>query len=153
MSTEKPNPDSEEEQTQEEMETTRRHEYWKTLYEAEGVSQDSYDKTLITLSGGALGLSLTFVEKLVGAGDSKSEWLLVVAWTLWSLCLTTVLASFWLSQKALRRSLRVLSDGKSPEEAEKSRFSTLTEWANGTSGVFFLLGLFAMIWFVFLNRR
>ena len=39
-----------------------------------------YDKTVITLSGGALGITFSFIEKFIGDAPIKQPTFLLLAW-------------------------------------------------------------------------
>ncbi|WP_134984071.1 hypothetical protein [Xanthomonas axonopodis] len=53
-------------------------EYRQWLVVAEQKAQEDYDKTVLTLSGGALGISFAFVKDIVGQNPiQNSSWLLI----------------------------------------------------------------------------
>ena len=70
------------------------------LIDAEREAARSFDKTMTTLSAGALALSFGFVREMAGAAACK--WLLYLAWAAFVLSLSSVLCSFLLSQHAMR---------------------------------------------------
>ncbi len=81
-------------------------EYRQQLITLEQKSVESFDKTVIALSGGALGLSLTFVKEIVDLANAlQTQWLLT-AWICWTTSLLCVLLSFWLSAKAMRKAIK-----------------------------------------------
>lgn len=85
----------------------------KSLIEAEREAAQSLDKTLVTLSAGALGLSITFIRQI--APEPEHLWVLYVGWGGFSLSLLAVLSSFLFSQFALRRArqnLDLISEGE-----------------------------------------
>jgi len=61
-----------------------------------------YDKWILTLSGGALGLSITFLDRIAGRSIPCALPCLVVSWTLLVLSLLLALASLVTSQSAIR---------------------------------------------------
>lgn len=63
----------------------------------------SYDTTAITLAGGALGLSLTFIKDIVGAHHPKLPLLLFLGWGILVIAILATLASFQLSVHAYNR--------------------------------------------------
>lgn len=52
------------------------------LLDGEQKLGESYDQYLLTLSGGAIGLSLAFLHDLVTPGAVRFAWMLATAWTL-----------------------------------------------------------------------
>ncbi len=126
------------------------------LLEAEQKAQEDYDKTLITLSGGALGISFAFVKDIVGNQSLNSPLLLMGAWLMWTISLTATLFSFYFSRRAIETEIveidAELSGQPSKPSTPKRRLSTsLTSKLNGVSGVAFVLGVFAMGLFVMSN--
>ena len=52
----------------------------KLLIDAEAEGARSFDKAIMTLSAGALGLSLTFIKEIVCHPHGSTLWLLIGAW-------------------------------------------------------------------------
>ncbi len=73
-------------------------EYRNHLVLAGQKAQEDYDKAVMTLSGGALGISFAFLKDIVGPGDLLNETLLFFAWISWGLSVTAVLFSYYFSQ-------------------------------------------------------
>lgn len=125
--------------------------YRDHLVEAQQKAQDDYDKTLVLLAGGAFGLSLALVEKMLpGRPYHKPEFLLL-AWVSWGASLACTLASFLVSHHALRRCIDQHDLGKLPGETPGGLLSHLTTVLNIVAGVLFVLGLAMMSMFVFSN--
>jgi hypothetical protein len=55
-------------------------DYRNFIVQAKQKSIDSYDKSLLTLSGGALAISLIFIENVIGASPMAVPLLLILAW-------------------------------------------------------------------------
>ena len=64
-------------------------------------SQESYDKTVLSLSAGALGVSFAFVTDIVGDWPAQRPGYLFAAWLFWGVSVTSVLFSF-LSSRGFR---------------------------------------------------
>src|SRR3954447_8029886 len=73
----------------------------KLLIEGERAAGEGFDKTLLTLSAGAIALSVTFVEKLGAAGKFKP--LLYVSWGILVLGLLLNVRAFLLLQNSYDR--------------------------------------------------
>src|SRR4051812_17758561 len=65
-------------------------------------SQSDYDKAVLTLSGGALGVSIAFVKDIVGK-DAHHSYYLTAAWLLWGVSCAAVLLSYYSSAVAHRK--------------------------------------------------
>lgn len=72
----------------------------KTLIDSQREAQRSLDNALITLSAGALGISLTFIHNI--SPQPVLVLLLVIAWVLFGAAVFCVLYSFRSSAKALK---------------------------------------------------
>ncbi len=67
-------------------------------------SEDDFEKNLIFLSSGALGLTLIFIEKIVPPKDSICLYLLIIGWGLLALTLAVNLISHLISKKDIQKS-------------------------------------------------
>jgi hypothetical protein len=117
-------------------------DYRKVLVEADQQSQEQFDRTLIALSGGALGISMSFVDKFIGSRTVACPHLLLNAWLLWTLSLVIVLFSFALSRRALRHMIRQIDKGVSISDTGKD--SRLTQAANLLAPLSFIAGTILM---------
>jgi hypothetical protein len=126
-------------------------EYRQWLVVAEQKAQEDYDKTVLTLSGGALGISFAFVKDIVGSGPIQNSSWLVGAWALWALSTSAMLGSFFVSRLALRRAIVQCDDGTIFCKPPGGFYTRLTRWLNGSGAVLFLLGVCLMAAFVNVN--
>ena len=83
-------------------------EYRKHLQTAEQKSQEDFDKTVLSLSGGALGISFVFLKDVIGPNPVVNPGMLFAAWVAWGSSTFCVLASYYASHLALRRAIRHL---------------------------------------------
>ena len=123
--------------------------YREHLVLARQASQDAYDKALLSLSGGALGLSMAFLDK-IAAEEAVSSQCLLAAWVLWTASLLLVLFSHFFSHQGLSRALFILDSGA---EADVTRGMAVrfTKWCNALGGLAFLAGVCFMVAFAYLN--
>lgn len=124
----------------------------RVLVDAEREAAQSFDKFMVTLSAGAFGLSITFVRELIE--NPQSLWLLRSAWMAFGLSLCAILASFLLSQSALRRQRAILDEiDQGQEDARDKRNvpATITNLLNWTSIALFVCGTTALIAFAVVN--
>ena len=89
-------------------------EYRVYLLDSEQKAQEEFDKTVLTLSGGALGISFAFIKDIVGPHPVVNVGYLFVAWILWGLSVTAVLASYFTSHLALRHAIKQVDRGEIP---------------------------------------
>jgi len=125
-------------------------EYRNQLIDAEQKAQDNFDKTVLSLSSGALGISFVFLKDIVGDTPASIS-LLMVAWISWALSSTSVLISFYMSHKALRHAIKQVDFNKIREEHPGSWYDKFTGFLNGFALILFVVGLFSMIWFIKMN--
>ena len=126
----------------------RLDEYRKMLLEAEQKMQSSYDKAVMTLSGGALGRSLAFIKDIADKTSLKSTGWLLTAWVLWGFSVTLILASFFTSSLAIRRAIRQTDEKLIYIEFAGGVLNRITSWLNPLAGGFFFLGVIAIVIFV-----
>jgi hypothetical protein len=125
-------------------------EYRSTLVAAEQKSQDDYDKTIVSLSGGALGISIVFLSDIVGESVPIVLWSIVAAWAFWALSLTSVVVSYFFSRMALSKAIEQIDKG-TIEDNIGGWASPATKISNSVSGISFILGVVMLIYFVTKN--
>lgn len=126
-------------------------EYRKLLVTAEQRAQEDFDKTVLALSGGALGISFAFVKNIIGDQPAVYSWALLSAWIAWGFSVTCVLASYFVSQIALRHAIKQVDDNKIFEQSPGGIYSKITAVLNAFGGLLFLLGVVLMVMFAALN--
>ncbi len=128
-----------------------RDDYRAQLLDYAKQSQTSYDSTLITLSGGALGISFAFVNQFIGDAPMRGLPLLIIAWICWVASLGAVLLSFYTSNRALLKVVEIIDEGQELSQRPGGRIDQLTGWLNIASPILLLLGVVTIIWFALLN--
>lgn len=126
-------------------------DYRRLLVAAEQKSQEDFDKTVLTLSGGALAISLTFIKEIIGQQSIESSYLLWFAWTAWTFSTFSVLVSYFLSHLALRRAILQVDNGTIYSQPAGGKFAFYTALLNGIGGVLFLIGILCFIFFAGVN--
>jgi len=114
----------------------------RLLVEGEVQVAARFDKSVLTLSGGALLLSMTFVNDIV-SGSPKVTWALIVAWILLGMAIVAMLVSLLTSQKAYQRQQDILDKafGDSEGGDERNCWACGTKWLNRISIMLFLVGI------------
>lgn len=128
-----------------------RDEYRAQLLDYAKESQMSYDKTLIALSGGALGVSFAFVEQFTSKGPVQLHFLLVASWICWVVSLSLILFSFYTSNRAMLRAIHRLDSDPSLSANPGGFFDRVTKWFNLVAGILFIVGVASVVWFALVN--
>lgn len=128
-------------------------EYRSTLVTFEQKSQDDFDKTIIALSSGSLGVSISFIHDYLGAKVPIQNWLLLIAWILWSSSLISVLVSFYTSRLAHRYTINQVDKGVINEQRPGGRYDQWTNILNKISGLLYIVGITFFLLFVIINWR
>lgn len=116
-------------------------------------SQQSYDKTVLTLSGGALGISFAFVSDFLDKSKVICSGWLLTAWISWGLSVTAVLFSFFFSIRALRKAIDQVDQKIIRKQHPGGFFDKITAVLNFAGGLLFLMGVISIIKFVIANMR
>lgn len=116
-------------------------DYRQHLVDAEQKSQEAFDKTVLSLSGGALGISFVFLKDVIGSNPVQSPSFLLAAWITWALSSMSVLASFYLSHLALRRAIDQVDDGTVYQQRAGGWFSIATALLNAAGALLFFVGV------------
>jgi hypothetical protein len=105
---------------------------------------DSFDRAVMTLSGGALGISIAFIHDVAPLPTHK--WALVFAWAAFAASLLTILWSFLTSERAIVRIVAQHDDER--EEIPRGR---LTDYLNWVSAGTFVIGVIFLVLFALVN--
>lgn len=125
--------------------------YRQQLVEAEQKSQEDFDKTVLSLSGGALGISFVFLKDVIGASPIFSPNLLFLAWISWGLSTFCVLLSFFFSHLALRRAIDQVDSGAIETQKPGGFYSGITATLNALGAILFFVGVCMITWFAEVN--
>ena len=117
-------------------------------------SATQLDKAILTLSGGAFGISMVFLRDIVSINKITGTGFLVWAWSLLIVSMLMTLFSFLFSQCACERAIKILeedflSDNDGPSGS--NIWSCITQALNFISIIAFTLGLFFLIVFAIKN--
>ncbi len=125
------------------------------LEDARYKTADNYDKAILTLTGGALAISMTFIADIAKVPTNK--FFLISAWFFFGVSLITHLINYRICMFAHNRALKELDKEQelkfNNEEyiASKDIWPTVTELLNYANLVLFLIGIIFLGIFVFLN--
>jgi hypothetical protein len=127
--------------------------YRNLLVAADQKASEAYDKAVMTLAGGALGLSLTFVRQIVKTPRPESLWRLEVSWLCLTLSLGFILVSMLWSQWALRKAMRQVDEFSLQGARAGGGFAIFTAVLNVLSGLSLLVGIGFLAWFSISNVK
>lgn len=126
--------------------------YRTAICEGRDAAQDAYDKSILTVAGGALAVALGFVKT---GGPPDSKWLLAVACALFAISLLSIIYSFKASRHSFDAQLAALDNRVDSEAVRRMRpggkHSGLTEFLNTTAFVCLVFGIAALATFVIGN--
>ncbi len=123
------------------------------LVEAEQQVQDDFDKAVLSLSGGALGISFAFVRDIVGDQPLVSPELLFASWMAWGVSILFILVSIFTSQYAFGQAIKQIDNRVANARTAGGWWSTVTEWLSLLAGVAFFAGVVLIAIFVYSNLR
>ena len=126
-------------------------DYRKGLQSLEQQMQSEYDKAILALSGGALGVSMTFLKDVVVKQGVQGGGFLLAAWICWGLSVTSTLFSLYTSAHALRRAIHQTDDQTIYLELAGGRFNQITKVLNLCAGLLFFAGVVSVVMFVSRN--
>jgi hypothetical protein len=124
--------------------------YRRDLLECDNNSIGEYDKAVMTLSGGAIGLTFAFLKDV---GTLQHIIFLLAAWTFWGISITCVVFSHYFSHLAMRHALKSLNDKKLIYHKPGGCWDTAINILNPVAGGLFLAGLVSLLFFVSYNVK
>lgn len=99
------------------------------LIEMEQKSSDQHDKAILTLTAGALGLSITFLDKIAADPQPDTLWLIGWSWLCFVFSIIGIVGSFLTSQAACRRQRDLLdSEFRTGEVGDQTNIPA--KWTN-----------------------
>ena len=125
---------------------TENSDYRKDVANAIRRSEQSYDKHLLYLSAGALGLSLVFIKNVIGTNEIQYMCVLISAWIAWGLSLLSILISYRTSRKSHWIVLDQLKNRYSGDQWG-GVYNKITDYLNCATGILFTTGVALMILF------
>jgi len=70
-------------------------------------TSERYDQWILTIAGGALAVSLTFIEKIAPQPSAATLWILVLSWLAYIVALLSAFAAIYVSREALYREIEI----------------------------------------------
>jgi hypothetical protein len=116
----------------------------KRLTDLHEKATDAFDKAVMTLSGGALGISIAFIHDV--AHHPKDRGIIAASWAAFSLSLLLILWSFLSSERAVVK--MVHQHDHEVGDIPRGKMTDLLNW--GSAGAF-VLGVVLLVIFACLN--
>ena|SRR6266498_2762541 len=123
-------------------------DYRRGLQTLEQQMQSEYDKAILALSGGALGVSMAFLKDVVIKQGVHGGCFLLLAWICWGLSVTCTLFSYYTSAQALRKAVQQTDEKTIYLTWANGRFNHFTKWLSRIAGLLFMLGIVFIVFFV-----
>ena len=126
-------------------------EYRSFLIKADYAASKAYDKAIMTLSGGALGLSMAFLKDIAPKPADCTIALIALSWLFLTTSIGSTLVSMLTSQFALRKAIKQVDEGSIYKQRPGASFAWLTSALTITAGTLFVVGIFFLAWFCVAN--
>lgn len=127
----------------------------KSLVEAKREQSQLFDKAILTLAGGALGLSLTFIKEIISSHKPVQIYWLILAWICFIVSMLSTLISFLTSQCACSTQIEILEESYFNDTNKKSENNKIaakwTNCLNWISILTFIMGAFSLGVFSIVN--
>ena len=140
------------------MEETKRQELqyeatlknWEISVTEERKEQRELDKSILSLSGGAIVLSISFIKEI--APKPTCSALIILSWCFFGLAVISVLSSFW-SSAAASRLQRKVNANDAHATTDRNAFNGLTKVLNIAGGISFIAALVLLVIFASVNFK
>jgi hypothetical protein len=111
----------------------------------------AYDKAIMTLSGGGLGISIAFFKDISPNPVESTVTYILIGWIALTFSILAVLLALLFGQRALREAIDQVDKGTIFHQNPGGRFTYITGFLNILSGVLFVVGIFLILIFVVKN--
>ena len=128
----------------------------ENLNKSEYSVSEKYDHWLISLSAGALAISLTFIKDIAPNPDKSTIIYLILSWLFLLISILSSVYSLLTSQSAIRRAREILDDNyenndKSNNSKPDNKYAKTTNFLNHFSMLSFTLGVILLCTFSIIN--
>jgi len=126
-------------------------DYRQGLIDTQRKLNESYDKLLVTLSGGALALSIAFLKDIIGSIEINYPYLLLIAWALFVLSLTSILGEILFGIQAHKQAIKQIDNKTIYEQKVGGKSSNWTTRFHWIAALSLIIGLVFISAFAFFN--
>lgn len=114
---------------------------------------ESYDKAVMTLSGGAFAISMTFIHDIAPSPDPRTLLPLALAWASFGISIASILISKLTSQWAIAKAIQQFDAGTIDHQRPGRAYALATSILNIAAGGTFLTGAALLAGFAVANLR
>ncbi len=125
----------------------------KLLFNAKLEGAKQLDTAILTLAGGAFGLSLLFLQHFPNNKLISCHCLLITSWVFFALSIATTMVSFYYSQEVCNEHIEKIQNYlfQGEEINNISKYSNRIDFLNYFSTIFFFIGFILIIIFGGIN--
>ncbi len=118
-------------------------------------NSENFDRSVLTLSSAAIGLSLTFVHHLGDTNSVHQKWLFISTCALCAVAILLTLISFHVSQFAIETQLKHAEEYYLKNDdaylTKKNWPAEITKWMGYSSAVVFCIAMLFLVCFIASN--
>lgn len=123
-------------------------EYRSQLYELYKTSGIQFDKNVLFMASGALGLSMSFISDIIDLQHACYKWMLGSAWLIMTIVILISLLSYYLSMKGIKE---VLEDRELDMNRRAKTYNKVVMYLNFSMLVGLPVGIGFLIAFILQN--
>ncbi len=124
-----------------------KEKYRNELYEDYKYSVESFDKQALLISGGALGLSLSFIKDIVPLDEAECVGIFISALIFFVISIALGFVAHCNSMAEIEKQIRNIDEGKSVNDKP----DTITRYLNRVITFFVVLGIILMVTYSAVN--
>lgn len=122
------------------------NEYLEQLYKGFAYSSEQFDKAILFVSSGALGISITFLDKIIDLSTSSCNNILVLSWIFEAITIILFTINHYVSLQTFNSAIKAAYN-------ENAIHSKSVKYINLLSIITLSLGLLLLIIFIFINIK
>lgn len=115
------------------------------------LNDTAYDKTILTLSATAFGLSVNFTNSIVPFNEALYIWVLISGWIFLIITVFISLIAFKIANKAIVYQIEIEENNLHKEKDRKNIFDETNNKLNIYTGILFTLGITLILIFLITN--
>lgn len=122
--------------------------YLDKIYEAYFESAKQFDKHILFIASGALGISFSFIKDIVNLNDAICNSILIISWIDLALVILLSLLSHYISKQALNEKLKLFYHAK---QTKADKLNNIVKYLNISMIIMLVLGIILLVTFVGIN--
>ena len=130
------------------MSNNNKDKYLDILYDAYFESAKQFDKQILYIASGALGISFSFIKDIVDLKKSICNYILIASWIDLSLVVLLSLLSHYFSKQALNKKIELFYQDN---QSEANNLNGVVKFLNISMIMLLVLGVILLVTFVGIN--